>query len=116
MNFNKSFNASSDPYKYQINILISKINLNLNPDCLSDIYRLKSFIEMFSYSDSLKRFRPLIKPGYFVDKENLSANEKKVRTLVIRDWFALALWYIRLRKAAKGTTPFKLLEIEERIQ
>lgn len=26
------------------------------------------------------------------------------------------LWYVRLRKAAKGATPFKILEVEEAIQ
>jgi len=35
---------------------------------------------------------------------------------VIRDWFELVLWYVRLRKASKGATPYKLLEVEEAIQ
>jgi hypothetical protein len=35
---------------------------------------------------------------------------------VIRDWFKLIIWYVRIRKAARGITPIKLLNIEERIQ
>lgn len=35
---------------------------------------------------------------------------------MVRDWFRLILWYVRLRKAARGVTPIKLLKVEERIQ
>ena len=38
------------------------------------------------------------------------------RKAVIRDWFKLVLWFIRLRNSAKGKIPVKLLEVEERIQ
>ena len=37
------------------------------------------------------------------------------RKAVIRDWFKLIIWYVRIRKAARGITPIKLLHIEERI-
>lgn len=35
---------------------------------------------------------------------------------MIKDWFRLVLWFIRLRKAAAGQTPESLIEVEERIQ
>jgi hypothetical protein len=38
------------------------------------------------------------------------------RKAVIKDWFRLVLWFIRLRKAAKGQTPETLIMVEERIQ
>ncbi len=47
---NKSYDAATDPYKYQINTLISAINANLNPGIVRDILKFKSFLEMFSYS------------------------------------------------------------------
>lgn len=41
------------------------------------------------------------------------------RRAVIRDWFKLVLWFVRLRKAAKRKgeyIPISLLEVEERRQ
>ena len=39
------------------------------------------------------------------------------RKAVVRDWFKLIIWYVRLRRCARGQfTPTKLLEVEERIQ
>ena len=65
---------------------------------------------MFSYVKDIKRFRPLLKIQTFIqggdgflDNQPLLMKKKK---LVIRDWFKLALWYVRLRKTAKGQTPF----------
>jgi len=83
--------------------------LNLNPDLLRDILKFGAFVEMFSYAKDLKRFRPLIRIQTFVDK----GGPPKKKKAVIRDWFKLVLWYVRLRRAAKGSTPYQLLEIEE---
>ena len=38
------------------------------------------------------------------------------RRAVVKDWFKLIMWYVRLRRCARKITPIKLLEIEERIQ
>jgi|TARA_B110000285_G_scaffold14549_1_gene14348 hypothetical protein len=46
----------------------------------------------------------------------LSPEVDSKRRAVIRDWFWLVIWFIRLRKSAQGTTPEKLIQIEERIQ
>lgn len=39
----------------------------------------------------------------------LSPEIDKKRKAVIRDWFWLVIWFIRLRKAAQGKTPEKLI-------
>ena len=52
----------------------------------------------------------------FIDNPAYTPAHKKKRSQLIRDWFKLVLWYVRLRKAARGQTPYKLLEIEEAIQ
>lgn len=54
-------------YKYQINTLMSQINLNLQPQSLRDILKFQAFLEMFSYCQDLKRFRPPIRIQTFVD-------------------------------------------------
>jgi len=38
------------------------------------------------------------------------------RQAVIRDWFRMIIWYVRLRKASKQHTPIKLLKVELRLQ
>ena len=45
----------------------------------------------------------------------LSSELEAKRKAVIRDWFRLTLWFVRIRKAAKGTTPTSLIQIEERL-
>jgi len=88
--------------------------LNLHPEITYDLFKLNTFMEMFTYVQDIKRFRPLIRISFFLGRK-LSEKEKKIKGFVIRDWFSMALWYVRLKKAAKGCTPYKLLEIEERI-
>lgn len=61
INLNTSYNAEQDPYKYQINALVSPIKVDITPDTVKDILKFKSFIEMFSYALDLKRFRPLFR-------------------------------------------------------
>lgn len=116
INLKKSFNPSTDLYKYQINTLVSQVSLNVTPQTLRDILKFQSFLEMFSYSRDLKRFRPPVRIQTFIDQGGYTPLYKKKRQQVIRDWFELVLWYVRLRRASKGATPYKLLEVEEAIQ
>ncbi len=67
INLKKAFNPQTDSYKYQINTLVSQINLNITPTMLRDILKFKAFLEMFSYSKDLKRFRPPLRIQAFVD-------------------------------------------------
>ncbi len=71
---------------------------------------------MFSYARELKRFRPFLRIQTFVDSPPYTPAHKKKRSQLIRDWFQLVLWYVRLRRASKGGTPYKLLELEEAMQ
>ena len=57
-----------------------------------------TFMEMFSYAKDLKRFRPIFRIETFLD----GPMQSKKKLAVIKDWFRLVLWYVRLRKAAKG--------------
>jgi hypothetical protein len=43
------------------------------------------------------------------NRKDLVAKKK----LVIRDWFRLVMWYIRLRKASKGQIGSQLLEVQK---
>ena len=83
---------------------------------LRDILKFQAFLEMFSYCKDLKRYRPPLRIQTFIDNPAYTPAHKKKRSQLIRDWFKLVLWYVRLRKAARGQTPYKLLEIEEAIQ
>jgi hypothetical protein len=55
----------------------------------------------------------------FIDMRNktkkLSNDIESKRKAVVRDWWRLVLWFVRLRRAAKGQTPESLLLVEERI-
>lgn len=76
-----------DPYKYQINTLISAISLNMTPEIVKDILKFNAFSEMFSYSRELKKFRPIFKIQSFVEAQNMSTKLIKRKKMVIRDYF-----------------------------
>lgn len=106
--------------------------MNIKPKTLVDVMYFREYLEGFSYSKDIERYKPLIRVQTFIDlRRKLGRFNKKTgaredgvlpsdieakRRAVIRDWFRLALWYVRLRKAAQGTTPITLIEVEERIQ
>lgn len=78
-------------------------------------------MEGHSYSEDLKRFRPHITIQSFIDLRNknggrLTPDMDAKRKAVVRDWFRLSLWFVRLRRAAKGKTPTSLIRVEERLQ
>lgn len=82
----------------------------------------QEFVEGQSYMKDVARFRPLIRIQTFIDqrkelKGELPADIDQVRKAVVRDWWRLVLWFIRLRKAAsRDYVPISLIEVEERIQ
>lgn len=66
INLNKSFKPATDQYKYQINTIISYINLNIIPETIRDLFKFKAFLEMFSYAKDLKRYRPIFRIQNFI--------------------------------------------------
>jgi hypothetical protein len=99
---------------------VTKINLNLTSEIMADIYRFMAFAEMRSYSEDLRKFRPLLRPIVPEIEKTRSVQgprgaqkvnydtpiAKKKRRLICRDWLQMSLWYIRLKKASTGQTPF----------
>lgn len=116
INLNTSYNLEEDPYKYQINAIVSPIKVEISPPIVRDILKFQSFIEMFSYAKDLKRFRPLFRVQQFIDNPDASHRYARRKILIIRDWMQLVLWYVRLKRASKGATPFKLLEVQAAVQ
>ena len=110
--FRNSFNANKDMYKYMIKINVQKVILNMNPSITRDFNKLRFYHEGQTYLKDLARYRPFIRIQTIIDFMNspefakLSKSDKRKieekRKEVIRDWFRLVLWYIRLRKAAKS--------------
>jgi hypothetical protein len=112
----------TDEYKYRVAVVADKVRINLHPLTIKDIMRYVNYTEMQSYLPDLKRFRPILKIQSFIDLRKslkgkpLPEKVEEKRKAVVRDWFKLVLWYIRLRHAAKGKTPESLLRVEERLQ
>ena len=106
--FRNTFNMNKDLYKYKIAISIEKVRLNFSPIVLRDQQKFKQYLEAQSYIRDLRRFRPHIRIQTFIDFRNQNGGRscdpdiEKKRKAVIRDWFRLVLWYVRLRRAAKS--------------
>ena len=90
--------------------------MHLQPTLVRDILKFQQFLEMFSYAKDLKKYRPLIRVQTFVEQQAYTPQQKRKRAAVVRDWWQLVLWYIRLRKISKGVMPYKLLEVEAQYQ
>jgi len=75
--------------------------------------RFNQYSEMQGYLYDLKRFRPILKVQSFIDMrrklKKLPPDVEAKRKAVIKDWWKLILWYIRIRRAAKGNTPEALI-------
>jgi len=89
--------------------MADKVKLNLNPMIANSFQYLREHIEAYSYVYDIKRFRPLIKIQSFINLKNnffkgkkLPPDLEKKRKAVIKDWFRLVLWFIRIRKLVKG--------------
>ena len=68
---------------------------------MRDILRNQWYNESLTYIPDLKKFRPILRIQSFIDLRN---KEKKLpeqvenkRKAVVRDWWRLIMWYIRLR-------------------
>lgn len=88
-----------------MSIGIDKIICNLNPATIKDIMKFNQYLEGQSFLRELQRFRPIIRIQKFIDlrkKGTLTPALEKKRKAVIRDWFRLVLWFVRLRKAVKA--------------
>ena len=68
--------------------------------------RFNQYSEMQTYLHELKRFRPILKVQAFIDLrkkiKKLPPDVEAKRKAVIKDWWRLILWFIRIRRAAKG--------------
>lgn len=73
-----------DPFKIQTNILVSRIGLSLTPQVLYDMMKFNTFMEMFSYADELRRYKPLYRIQSFIDKQPLSVQQQRRKKIIIR--------------------------------
>jgi hypothetical protein len=81
--------------------------------------RFVQYHELQTYIQDLKNYRPMLRIQTFIDMRNdlkkknknaeLPPEIEEKRKAVVKDWFKLVLWYVRLRRAAKGETPSSLL-------
>ena len=95
-----------EPFKYNIATLVSKLIFTGNPTTIGDAYEFLSYREAYSYYKTLNRFKPIMRVQVFIDMRNkqrgvLSPDQEKKRKAVIRDWYRLILWYVRIRRASK---------------
>jgi hypothetical protein len=101
-----SFDMKKDLYKYRMTIGIDKIRCNLHPTTLKDAMKFNQYLEGQSYIREIQRFRPHIRIQTFIDYRKkhggLTPQIEKKRKAVIKDWFRLVVWYVRLRNAVKA--------------
>ena len=108
LNFNEFFNPrfkKNEEFKYKVTILCSKVILAVSPCMVKDIFQFRAYLEMQSYIKALKRYRPLLKIETILQAERKRPGDQTIKSkkrALIRDWFRLVLWYVRLRRASRA--------------
>ena len=122
INMNNMYNPTykQELFKYKITTLISKIIVTTTPDLCRDLMQFVSYAETFSYVEDLKKFRPKMRIQAFIEYREhqggkLTAEQERKRKAVVRDWWRMVLWYVRLRRAAKTGKIHEDLLIAERM-
>ena len=100
-------------------LLVSNIVSNLSPKVITKLFDATEYAQMNSYREQLKKFRPRFRIKAFIERRNqngeLSSSELKKLRACIRDSFRLALWFVRLRRTAKGVYHSELVKVEQMI-
>ena len=118
INLNDMYNPTykDEPFKYNISVLVSKVIVSANPNIARDFVSFSNTSECLTYTNQLRTHRPQTRIQQFIDLERrrngLTDDQRRRKASCIRDWFKLALWYVRLKKASKGIYSTNLLEIE----
>lgn len=83
---------------------------------MRDILKFQAFLEMSSYSKELVRFKPPLRIQHFVENPAYTQDMKTKKRRLIQDWFRVVHWFVRLRRASRGRTPYSLLDLELKVQ
>lgn len=73
---------------------------------------------MQGYNKEIKKYRPTIRIQTMIDAERRQPSRSEItlkKKAVVRDWFKLVLWYVRLRRASKGQMCTPLFKIQQRV-
>ena len=91
--------------KFTFNLLITKFNLHIFPNILKNILELFEFIKFFQVSKDIKGYRPYRKPEVrtCTNKEPFL----KRKRLLVRDWFFMAIWSLRIRRIYSNVEKYK---------
>lgn len=107
------------PFKYSVGVLVSNVVTNLSPKVITKLFDATEYAQMNSYREQLKKFRPRFRIKAFLTQRNynggLSTSEQRKLRACIRDSFRMALWFVRLRKAAKGVYHSELVRVEQMV-
>ena len=91
--------------KFTFNLLITKLNFNMFPNIVGNILELFDFIKYYQISKDIKGYRPYRKPEIraCTNKDQFL----KRKRLLVRDWFFLAIWSLRVRRIYSNIDKFK---------
>lgn len=97
--------------RFQLTALVSTIALVVKPHILSDIRQFMEYFQFQMMLPYLKRFKPRRRPltTHLYSKD---PSIRRVRRMIVRDWFAYIIWSNRLKKVLKNNVCPELFEEE----
>lgn len=86
--------------KIKADILFTKITVNSRPNIVDDIGAFTEYATNLSIMHELKNYRPSRRPVVSKSESAIeNEKQKKMKKLVVRDWFFYAIWATRIKMA-----------------
>lgn len=89
-------------------VLLTKVAVNWMPQLVDSVFVVREHAQNFAIANELKAYRPKLRP--IVSAKEIKETEaligveatRRKRRLVIRDWFFLVVWAIRIKKVVEA--------------
>eukprot|EP00357_Protocruzia_adherens_P031598 CAMPEP_0115040288 /NCGR_PEP_ID=MMETSP0216-20121206/44698_1 /TAXON_ID=223996 /ORGANISM="Protocruzia adherens, Strain Boccale" /LENGTH=1397 /DNA_ID=CAMNT_0002421417 /DNA_START=274 /DNA_END=4467 /DNA_ORIENTATION=- len=110
-----SVNAQRSHVK--MDILLTPCQVLIEKSMVADMMNFMEFLENFALWPYLEEYKPEFRPVTLPYTKNSTEDERRARRLLVRDWFYLAVWKFRLKKAIRGKYTLEQLtekKIEQR--
>ncbi|KAL4508122.1 hypothetical protein ABPG72_021495 [Tetrahymena utriculariae] len=90
---------------YLIQISVTQPEITINKEYFITLKEITEFLKNQTYWPYLQRFKPKLRPIVQQFNKNITEVQKKVNQQIIKDWFRVVIWKLRLQKTQQEQYP-----------
>ncbi|EAR95507.2 amine-terminal region of chorein, A TM vesicle-mediated sorter (macronuclear) [Tetrahymena thermophila SB210] len=90
---------------YLIQMSITQPEITINKEYFITLKEITEFLKNQTYWPYLQRFKPKLRPIVQQFNNQITEVQKKVNQQIIRDWFRVVIWKLRLQKSQQEQYP-----------